>query len=581
MRVCFPEIHFGEKYLPLQYYSKYKWSSGETRKVEFYPNKIIPVTVIDASDPHLSQILQNLIDGKWISADFEWAQKFMHSKNDLDTFQYASSKGVLVVTANGKDGVEAITKFHQSAKFVGKGVSEDKKHFLNFSGVRLEIEDIHTRLNAFGLTLNFGALTHEFIGEPCAQFKDKKVQCSNWSLRPLSILQVLYASHDAYAILQIYNSFIEKYGTEIPKPPPSDKPSSKSQKSIESHNIINEDPLFAIESNTSPSKYEIIPNLPIKELVLRKTRELNIEVNDEDDFYLNRSNDLIFYYMLPNKTSEEKKIFIAQMNLASEFLLRGYCIQKPLGIGCLHCFKYKMSFNGSMLHCYDVHIDKNDINNYEFNVRDTFMKYLASNLYVNCPFTLSFLEKDLKRLNFDTGKTFQPINYDEGKGNYCNICNKSFENYQKLSDHCWIQHSDLFEEFYGRKSHSDRYEENGFFIINKLNLVTIDNDNLIHCNLCDKKLFTPSKLFVHMLYSHPHFSIVSKSICEKYEFAVKNLPKDLHKKIFSLMRSKLLKMKLNLFDENEKKCTECNVPLLNDSEKVKHFIMEHAVFSPL
>ena len=209
------------------------WPEGATKKVEFYTNKPVPVTFVSIEDTsHLTQLLNDLIDGHPMSIDFEWSPDYSrYSNNPISLFQICSSKGVVVILnsarvimindnytsprdfANKCPNLSILKDFISSHSFYGKGMANDRKKLNSLFGTTFSIEDIETtKLKRHGLPLGFAKLINQLVGEASAEFKDKYVSLSDWNARPLTVRQSLYAAFDTYAIRLIWEAIASKYG---------------------------------------------------------------------------------------------------------------------------------------------------------------------------------------------------------------------------------------------------------------------------------------------------------------------------------------------------------------------------------
>lgn len=209
------------------------WEEGTMKRVEFFIDEPVWVSLVSIDDTtHLTKLLDEIDDGHPMSIDFEWEPDFSrHSQNPISLFQVASSKGVLVVLnsvkvlySNVNRSEEFISacpnllimkNFFISHSFYGKGMGIDKKKLRQLFDTTFNFEDIEkSRVSPHCLPRNFNQLLNNLVGMPAAQFKDKSVTISNWSNRPLTAKQALYAAFDAYAIRRIMNAIITKYNEE-------------------------------------------------------------------------------------------------------------------------------------------------------------------------------------------------------------------------------------------------------------------------------------------------------------------------------------------------------------------------------
>ncbi|OHS96697.1 hypothetical protein TRFO_09863 [Tritrichomonas foetus] len=206
-------ISFASGNTSLDSYSDIFWDSGVTKYAEFYDSDPIKITVIDINDVNkLSSSLEDILDGHPISIDFEWKPDNKTRFNPISLFQFATSKGVLIVLNNLENGNETIRQFLLTHHFFGKGLSYDQFKLKKMFNETISIEDIEiSRLKPHNLSTTFTELVNDLIGEPAAQFKDKNVSCSDWSKRPLSVKQILYAAFDAYAMRRCWEVLVKKF----------------------------------------------------------------------------------------------------------------------------------------------------------------------------------------------------------------------------------------------------------------------------------------------------------------------------------------------------------------------------------
>ncbi|OHS99442.1 hypothetical protein TRFO_08369 [Tritrichomonas foetus] len=215
------EIHFTKDDLPLSEYESLQWNLNETRSVEFFPNKLISVTLISTEIPNFEEHLNRIDDLNPIALDLEW-------EDELCLFQFCSSNGVLIVRHPNGQGNELLKKFLSTHSFFAKGASNDKKQLMLKFGKDFHenIEDISlTRLKSYGHSENFIQMTIQFAGTPTADFKDIRITTSNWSQKVLTMRQVLYAAFDVVAIYECYPNF-----------PPPNFHTHKKSKALQSQN---------------------------------------------------------------------------------------------------------------------------------------------------------------------------------------------------------------------------------------------------------------------------------------------------------------------------------------------------------
>lgn len=627
LQMQFPEIHFGGKNPKLHSYNKYNWLPGETRKIEFYPNVLTSVTLLYSSDPSLYDKLSTLIDGKPISIDLEWAQPYSHSPHPIELFQFSSSKGTIIVASDANKGYDQIAKFLHSSTFFGKGMSSDKKKLRQCCGESFDdIEDIETtRLLPNELPVNFEALTLMFLGHGTAQFKDHKVQRSDWSLRPLTILQILYGGHDSYAMLKVYEKIIEKYGPEI-KPyvkKKTEKEKKKKQKSKKDEDFIKKnreihfidlDDYFGKKHITLNYDLESdkwfdeqpasLPNLLYKYEVSQKK-----DVKDEDSCFIENANEVLTF-LLPTKTQEKKNKILERICLTSDLFLLGIIHQLKDGtFSCQACDKHLYDPISLIQHSESRHC-KNSQPDHKLDSKDVLLQYLIAVNQVKGPFKVVFDKSELQNLTIqeaesddemqeeedcDIGKIYKdvitPRIYNESDGIKCLICNKDFDSVESLRNHCWLNHYDIFvklatgKEIEKQKEGDDKIlHQFGLFCINQLHMGTVSHGNLIiKCGLCKFCITTPAKFFMHAFFKHQEFAIVKKEQYNKWPIR------------YNLFNSSMIKQvkyipeilnfdeldECKLYDKKQNKCIECNKSFKNDEERADHFIKEHLIYFPL
>ena len=621
----FPEIHFGGNNPKLHSYKKFKWNPGETRIIEFYPNINTTVTLLYSSDPSLFEKLSTLIDGHPISIDLEWAQPWNHSPHPIELFQFSSSKGTIIVATDQNKGYDQISKFLHSSPFFGKGMSSDKKKLRECCGENFDyIEDIEqTRLLPNNLSINFEAVTLMFLGPGTAKFKDHKVQKSNWSVRPLSMLQILYGAHDSYAMLEVYKKIIEKYGPEIKKVPIKSKSDKNKKKDKIKFNIIchfiDLDKFF-IEKNMSvdfnlsdiENEAELFDEKKpsLKELLFNHEKKKSNDVNDIDSCFINHA-DHVLPFLLPTQPKDKRFMSLERICLAGDLLLLGimHAQKKGNSFVCQVCQKslhdpVAMISHSESRHCNDLSI------NHNLDLKDVFLHYLAGTDQVKCPFEVIFESSQLKNLEVEEeddededessndeenyidllNNAIVPKTYNESDGIKCCICNHDFNSVEELRDHCWLNHYELFVKLVTLKGFEKEREKEdkklirfGMFCIKQLNLASINHDNLIiNCNLCKFAIANPAKFFMHAIFKHKGFAIVKKEQYKKwpinYSEFNETILKQIKKMDVEIEFNELVEN--HIYDPNENKCIDCGISFNDDDEREEHYLIHHLIYLP-
>jgi hypothetical protein len=207
------EIQFSEQDPSLQSLSAVFWIAPHSKTVSFFPGSPVCVTLLDSSDPDLAAHLNAFAETSPMIIDLEWKPDSVAEIHPIALFQVCSSKGILIVMNDTQNGRDTLKEFISTHLLFGKGTSYDQAKLHAFFGQFFPIEDIHqSRLTPHELPLNFSELVSTILGKPAAQFKDKSVSCSDWSQRPLTVQQILYAAFDAYAVYQVYREVLNRFG---------------------------------------------------------------------------------------------------------------------------------------------------------------------------------------------------------------------------------------------------------------------------------------------------------------------------------------------------------------------------------
>jgi hypothetical protein len=177
---------------------------GEWRKVQFFPNAIVDVLLTSVRDRNLPAHLEEIGSRSPITLDLEWCA--FNRRSFPSVYQMCSSDNrVLVIRDLDRQQNTTLRRFLMSNRFVGKGIQNDLQKLGRRYGRNFEIciEDIEvTRLGPYGESMNFDLMVQRFVGDPCAEIKQREVALSNWEAPVLSIQQVVYAAFDAYALFR-------------------------------------------------------------------------------------------------------------------------------------------------------------------------------------------------------------------------------------------------------------------------------------------------------------------------------------------------------------------------------------------
>lgn len=197
---------------PLLSFAKSNWKVGGSAEIEYFPGTFSKVYLLDAVTdfPKYEKIISS---DKIIFVDFEYLPSFRKEVFPICLFQFCTSKGAFLFRQRNSNLNESLKKFmskENGLKFVGKGIGGDLMRLKKFFGndFDMNIEDIEeTRLLPYYESLNFAMMTEKFGGKPTAEFKNKKISCSNWDAKILRKIQVIYSAFDVVALFQCYPHF--------------------------------------------------------------------------------------------------------------------------------------------------------------------------------------------------------------------------------------------------------------------------------------------------------------------------------------------------------------------------------------
>lgn len=184
------QIQFTEE-TTLSSFKNSMWNVGATAEIEFFPGTFSKVYLLDAVNDIEKFIPQISKDGV-IFIDFEYVPLSRSNAAPVCLFQFCSSEGAFLFRQTERKTNEAMKKFlskENGLRFVAKGISGDMARLHAFFGSNFEmnIEDVEqTRLKPYKESLNFEKMVESFAGKPSAQFKDKRISCSNWNARKLT-----------------------------------------------------------------------------------------------------------------------------------------------------------------------------------------------------------------------------------------------------------------------------------------------------------------------------------------------------------------------------------------------------------
>lgn len=608
----FPEIHFGGSNKKLHYYNKFFWNPGETRAIEFYPNLLTPVTLYYTSEANLLGKLSQYIDGNPISIDLEWSQPSAHSQHPIELFQFASSKGVVIVASHENKGFDQIASFLHSTSFFGKGMSNDNKKLFQCCHEHFDIEDIeHTRLVPNNLTINFESLTDQFLGPGTAQFKDHKVQRSNWSLRPLTILQILYGAHDAYSMLLVYHKLVEQYGEKVAihkQPKNQSKKKVKNQPKeitvqwldLDSYLTSRNIQLQVIDN----AEIQANSNPTIKDQVVHDASKKKMKFTDENDAFLQNAKASIVYGF-PRKSADERRRILTDFSVAVDLIFSGIVLYRPNRncFRCQRCERYLPDSVALLQHVSMKHIPP-ELPDVQLDIKELLTRFLNATNKVVCPIQYTYDpaiyksmmtieedendhdEEDSDDLSSIQSELIVPLTYNPDNGIKCNICNMMFSSIDEINDHCWINHYEiLFESLQPvqKKKESPKIMAFSNFCVNNLKVAHLTKPDVVQCNYCDQMRKVP-QFFIHLYFDHPsHYVIVTRNQCIKWPLRYEEFDNSYQSQMQLAIR-KINYQELEdhgLFSKSLNKCVDCDVVFHKGEERDQHYVEQHMIYFPL
>lgn len=578
-------IRFGPEHPTLRKLGEVFWEPGQTKMVEFWPDMLVPVTVLYSDSPALGESLQALLDGKPISIDLEWTNKSAASGRLIEIFQLASSKGVYVIANVDNKGLDELKAFLTSTPLIGKGNHEDRKRLLHCLSVTVQIEDIEiTRLRPNRLSINFEQMVTDHLGNGCAKFKDRKMTLSDWSRRPLTVQQVLYAAYDAYAVHRVYGKLFEKYG---PLKPP--EPQAKVKKGKEKKQGRDKK-----NAPTEPIKIGVVSVADA--LAREETKELVINQPKT-------AQEALFAFVQKNCGTVESveacwrehyqdfpqtKLFdegdMVNTAVAVDFVLRGLGHCDFAGSFTCNVCEQKTfhAFREFCCHVESVH-KPSEVPLVPLDVKDLLFKFMIARGFVNAPYTLTYNGLEFQAVEVDADeeeeeeREISPVVFVEANGIGCRLCpSERFESVEKLSDHCWENHWDKFfhADACGKLKVLNRYRTCllSLFCVNKLGLGRRVEGG-IECSKCGKVI--AADFSKHVMREHQRYGILSAD--EYKQWPLKGQGIVGHSRFMELDLQSLHEHGMISDDENF--CMICKKPVLCD-ERLKHFLSRHIALVP-
>ena len=201
------------------------WQYNGFVSVGFFADCSTPIRLTTVSDDHFEDLLSWVDDGsEYLYADLEWRPDFKGDQHRPCVFQIGSSKGALVIRhPTHLPASVPLLNFLNSHKFYMKGMFQDRRKLQLLFGRDIDLSrftDIEEEmLRPLGASLNFQEMVNRWSSKQLsAQFKDKKISCSNWEAQTLTTGQVLYAAFDVVSLHEVVKglrAYIEEHPSEM------------------------------------------------------------------------------------------------------------------------------------------------------------------------------------------------------------------------------------------------------------------------------------------------------------------------------------------------------------------------------
>lgn len=537
---------------------------GQIYTISYFAKKNAVLKFLSTNSPDLEQSLIELCDGSPISADFEWQPEIDGSFHPISIFQFASSKGVLVIENDdifitekedsiNPPSLEILRNFLINNKFFGKGTTTDKLKLHQMFHQDIDIEDVEeTYLKPNNLPLGFLTLVSKLIGRPAARFKDPNVSRSNWSQRPLSIQQLLYAGFDAYAMLLCYNKMttisVDELISLFPKP---DVVYTKKHK-LKSEIVVEHPIKLKTKFNLS------FADLTLNPLYLRNQEIEAMHFIPHEEY--NTRYSLFYMYFAENlvvKNNEQYECKPCNLTFQTkEEVMDHLWSQHTDSIPKIYFLFQSPSYIIGCIKQIDLANDCLILDGNQVKCKicgRSFTKFRG--LYTHCRMFHAGVEPETKAVNikhilFDNLSKTGKIDKEK---RICHVCEQylsaensqtpstsvkilspavSFDSEDQFLEHCWMNHSGVFISLWKhRPSPYTRDLYNQCFDFGKLAIENLPSATMFNgvyaCNYCLVGFDSPGELFIHLFHRHTVVQTVKACDVVKWPFQLKDLPKDM------------------------------------------------------
>lgn len=577
-------IVFDENHPSLDDLSESFWNEGETKIVEFYPDTLVSVTLISSDSPALKDAFNNILEDSDICVDFEWKPDNKGESNPISLFQFCTSQGVLIVPNAFEMGTDELYDFMQNHSFYAKGISTDKKKLRKMFDDTFDIIDVEKYyLLPYSLPINFDAMIEQLIGKPSAQFKDKIVSVSDWTQRPLTVKQVLYAAFDAFGLYKCLEVLKAKYKqTTIQKKPKTTTtkrtrcrtnkikkmPTPKSYHPVFNtdvayrgdelfNGIFRDAPIYKVRNVFGPKETMLEFYLARGEATENSCKMCNMEFNNKNELkehLWSKHGEVtpVLYFPLQTQSFLTRVIHEIQLGiLYSEEFEEGRW-------RCKNCGKVTTSMHNTFTHARLEHYKM--------------LKTMPAEPLKDIVFNYFKLEK---RVN-ENEKKFDDI---------------QFNSIEEMKDYIWDNHGTVLGSMWKHIpstyplefTTSQEVVDLGTVCANTFIYGTV-NSGILSCWDCCIGFDSPSELFVHLFHKHTNLYVLNKKdIPHDFPLMVSKTPgqfNDILRKFCienateELVIARIFERKGDFFECH---CTECDVDMNDDNDVWEHISNNHLV----
>lgn len=575
-------IYFTSEVKDLEYFAQTPWNEGDVKSVEFFNDKLVRVEVISIENPNLEQKLNDLIDGSEISVDFEWKPDVPTESHPFALFQFCTSKGVLIVMNNTWEKNEVMERFFTENSFFGKGMHSDNKKLMTMFDTTFGIQDVQTTyLEPYSVSINFQLMVEELIGSPKALFKDKKISRSDWSLRPLSVKQILYAAFDAYALYLCYKKLVEIY-----------------------------------------HRPGVIVKAPKEKIVKGKKQKEKIVLEPQNTRTIHVRFDTDVPYRGPEifrDITDLKNVYSPQDEYGPKFTLVNH-LQATGHINGHFCIDCNQNYDDMLRHCWENHCacishiyfpiqtpgflykvaQEIELSNMKITINEDgtatcgicgkvcpriHMAYSHIRLD-HLPLSKNVVPQDVKNLSFGRRILEKRVTLNPPR---CNFCDITFDSLDKLKEHHWWEHGQIIAQMW--KHRPGCYDDDTFASSYDLGIKAVNEtiygvmiEGILCCWDCRIGFDAPEELFVHLFHRHAFVCAMNKcDIDPNYPFPLYKIPTEFLSTLerFTYDNAKAECIVARIFSDCGEyiHCDECGIDMHTKEEIWAHMRDNHLILT--